>query len=515
MASVVEDDGDVQIVSIGKQRVATVDVEDSFQVSPEQVRKMDGLGPALKKRITQKFLRGTGSESKQVELETMSGYDVFQVASPGYNLSYLSKLYELSSFHHAAVDAKVSNTVGLGYDLVESPAVKQKLSTISDEKKLERTRVKLDTQKQALIAVIDDLNEDSLFVETLMKAVTDLEATGNGYIEIGRTTNGRIGYIGHIPSVYMRVRLNRDGFIQIISNKATYFRNFGDQKTPDPLGKDKRPNEVIHIKKYTPTSTYYGVPDIVSAKTAVAGNEFSGRFNLEYFENKAVPRYIISLKGAKLNEENERRLLEFFETNLKGQNHRSLYIPLPADDPNRKVELKLDAVENGVQDSSFDSYHNLNRDEILMAHRVPISKIGIPDGVSLAIAKDADKTFKEQVCGPIQRNLEKKLNPIVKEFTDTHAIKLNELTLTDEDTQSRIDERYLRMQTILPNEVRARKGMPGIDSGDSVVDLKPQQAANQRQTANQNDARSQERQANATDEPGNARQPKGEGRATP
>ena len=118
MASVVEDDGDVQIVSIGKQRVATVDVEDSFQVSPEQVRKMDCLGPALKKRITQKFLRGTGSESKQVELETMSGYDVFQVASPGYNLSYLSKLYELSSFHHAAVDAKVSNTVGLGYDLV-------------------------------------------------------------------------------------------------------------------------------------------------------------------------------------------------------------------------------------------------------------------------------------------------------------------------------------------------------------------------------------------------------------
>lgn len=71
------------------------------------------------------------------------------------------------------------------------------------------------------------------------------------------------------------------------------------------------------------------------------------------------------------------------------------------------------------------------------------------------------------------------------------------------------------MQTILPNEVRARKGMPGIDSGDSVVDLKPQQAANQRQTANQNDARAQDRQANATDGPGNARQPKGEGRATP
>ncbi len=55
---------------------------------------------------------------------------------------------------------------------------------------------------------------------------------------------------------------------------------------------------------------------------------------------------------------------------------------------------------------------------------------------------NADKTFKEQVCRPAQMILEKKLNKIFEEKTDALTLKFNELTLTDEDTQSKIDERY-------------------------------------------------------------------------
>ena len=39
--------------------------------------------------------------------------------------------------------------------------------------------------------------------------------------------------------------------------------------------------------------------------------------------------------------------------------------------------------------------------------------------------------------------LEKILNKIIEEKTDALLIKFNQLTLTDEDTQSKIDERYL------------------------------------------------------------------------
>ncbi len=67
-----------------------------------------------------------------------------------------------------------------------------------------------------------------------------------------------------------------------------------------------------NIKKYTPNNSFYGVPDVIPAKTALAGDEFASRFNLDYFENKAVPRYIITVKGATLSRDAERKLLEFF-----------------------------------------------------------------------------------------------------------------------------------------------------------------------------------------------------------
>ena len=91
---------------------------------------------------------------------------------------------------------------------------------------------------------------------------------------------------------------------------------------------------------------------------------------------------------------------------------------------------------------------------------------------------------------------------------------MNELSLTDEDTQSKIDERYLRMQVIVPNEVRARMGLPGIDGGDKVVDLKPQQAADAKNTAMAGDKRATERGASSPDKSGEARNERGAGRKT-
>jgi capsid portal protein len=171
----------------------------------------------------------------------------------------------------------------------------------------------------------------------------------------------------------------------------------------------------------------------------------------------------------------------------------------------------MEPIEAGEQESSFNIYRKSNRDEILLAHRVPISKIGIPEGINLAAARDADKTFKEQVCRPSQDRLEKKLNYLIAEKTDVVQLKFNELSLTDEETQSRIDEIYLRMQVITPNEVRIRKNMTTVEGGDEMVDLKPQQVADQNAKSTGNRLRDQQRSANAPDKSGEARNPKGDG----
>ena len=154
----------------------------------------------------------------------------------------------------------------------------------------------------------------------------------------------------------------------------------------------------------------------------------------------------------------------------------------------------------------------MNKEEILMAHRVPASKVGSTDGIGLAAARESDRTFKEQVCRPAQDSLEKKINKIISEKTDIFRFEFNELTLTDEETQSKIDERYLRMRVIVPNEVRERLGKSSLPDGDQPVILTGPQAAEQTAQASRNRLRDQERSANQSDAAELPRATQGEGK---
>lgn len=493
-----------------------VESSDPFEKSAEEVKNLGGLTPVFKRRVTNDLKKVAenvqgNAQSKQINLSDITAYNAFDVIQPPYNMDYLAQLYLMSPPHKAAVDAKVANIVGLGWKFVETGKTKRKLEDLEGQaEKIKRSRRQLQRAQAELAEYFDGLNVEDTFTETLIKVWRDYEVTGNGYIEISRRRDGTIGYVGHIDSKSIRIRKDRDGFVQMVSNKAVFFRNFGDRKTSNPFGNDNSPNEIIHVKNYSPTSAYYGIPDVVAATQAIAGNEFANRFNLDYFANKAVPRHVIILKGATLATTTENALLQFFETGLKGQNHRTLYIPLPAGTKENPVDLKIEPVEAGVQDSSFSNYRKQNLNEILMAHRVPLTKVSVGESVSLAVARDADKTFKEQVCAPQQRVLEKKLNRMVRELTDAFELKLNEMTLTDADTQSKIWERAIKNQWMVPNEVRAELGLPGLKGGDNVLDLKPQQAADARAQGNRQ--RDAERSANATDSAGEGRNPKGEGR---
>jgi len=312
----------------------------------------------------------------------------------------------------------------------------------------------------------------------------DVLTTGNGYLEIGRNNSGQIGYIGHIPATLMRVRRHRDGYVQIAkSNKiqAVFFKNFQDTEMEDPINSDPNPNEVIHFKTYSPNNTYYGIPSSVSAAAAIVGDKFAKEYNIDYFENKAIPRYAIIVKGAKLSQRSKQELVNYFRQEVKGRNHGTLIVPLPAS-LGGDSDIKFEKLEAGIQDASFDKYRKSNRDEILVANRVPAPKVGVYDNANLAVSRDADKTFKTQVIGPDQSVIEKKINRLISEFTDLVTIKFNRIDLIDEDIQSRIYDRYLRTEVVSPNEVRNELGLPERSDGDEVLPfptkLKKEQGSN-------------------------------------
>lgn len=502
---------------------------DPFIKSWDELKNISGIDTNFRRRenrveknfVTPEYLDSAsatstglnGAQSNQINPGTVyrNGYGIFDVITPPWNVYELANYYDTSFANHAAIDAKVENIVGLGYDFEVSPRTMLKLESSMDATAVSRARNRIERAKIEMHDWLESLNDDDSFTTTMKKVYTDVEAIGNGYLEIGRTIKGEIGYIGHIPATTMRVRRLRDGFVQIIANKVVYFRNF-NATNPNPMTSDRRPNEIIHFKKYSPLNTFYGVPDIISAISSLQGDQLASQYNIDYFSNKAVPRYVVTLKGAKLSGDAEDKLFRFLQTSLKGQSHRTLYIPLPGDSADNKVEFKMDPIENGVQEGSFERYRKQTRDDILIAHQVPLSKLGGSDSAAIAAALSQDRTFKEQVARPTQDQLEKLINKVIREKTDILQFAFNELTLTDEIAQSQILERYVKTQIMVPNEARQVLGLPQRDGGDEPLQQKPQDVAND----NANRQRDSERMNNSSDSPATiaGRNPKGEGRSS-
>jgi len=516
---------------------------DPFNKSWEDIKSLNGLSANFKRKNTRaekaydapRDSRGNispayaaaagvravgqdGAGTKQLNPGAVwrNGYGIFDVITPPYNLYELANFYDTNFANHAAIDAKVENIVGMGYIFEMTAETQMRLDDQDDKAKVDRAKKRIERLKAQTRNWLESLNDEDSFINTMEKVLTDVQATGNGYIEVGRKVNGEIGYIGHIPSTTMRVRRIRDGYVQIIGGKVVYFRNYA-ATNPNPVTDDPRPNEVIHIKEYSPLNTFYGVPDIISAYTSLKGDQMAAQYNIDYFENKAVPRYVVITKGATLSGEAQDRMFRFLQTGLRGQNHRSIYVPLPADEDGNKIDFEMKAIENGVQEGSFEKYRTQNRDDILMAHQMPLTKLGSSNGGSIAAALVQDRTFKEQVTRPAQRHIEKIVNKVVKEYTDIIELKFKELTLTDEVAQSQILERYVKTQIMVPDEAREKLGLPSIPGGDEPFIMSPRQAADARADVAANRQRDTERTNNASDSSAttDGRNPAGEGRRTP
>jgi PBSX family phage portal protein len=510
--------------------------QDPFNKPWENLKDYDGLDQNFRRRTTRnmsKYVNPEGNEaylnaanvtpsgvdsgSKQINPGTVyrNGYGLFDVITPPYNMYELANFYDTSFANHAAIDAKVENVVGLGYRFDVTDRTMLRFENNDDQAAVDRARRRIERMKIELKDWLENLNDDDSFTKTMEKVYTDLQATGNGFIEVGRTVTGEIGYVGHIPATTVRVRRLRDGFVQIIGQKVVYFRNFA-AKNPNPMGTDPRPNEIIHLKEYSPLNTFYGIPDIMAAMPSLVGDQLASQYNIDYFENKAVPRYVVTLKGAKLSGDAEDKMFRFLQTGLKAQSHRTLYIPLPGDSDTNKVEFKMEPIENGIQDGSFKEYRKQNRDDILIAHQVPMSKLGGADAGGSAAALSQDRTFKEQVSRPAQRHLEKIVNKIIKEKTDILELKFNELTLTDEIAQSQILERYVKTQVMTPNEAREKLDLPQRADGDEPFVMSPRQATDARANLAGTRQRDAERTNNNSDSTTtvSGRNPQGEGRAS-
>jgi len=365
-----------------------------------------------------------------------------EVIEPPYDLDALAQLYETNATHKACVDAKVANTVGLGYRFVPVP---------------ENSRNAGRHNLAVLENLFDNCNPDMTFTEVMRQVWTDVECLGNGYLEITRNSLGEIDGFYHVPGTTVRLRGAGQGFVQIRDTQRRYFRHLGAPEEPDPATGEPQ-NEIMHLKKYTPQSSYYGVPDIVAAMAAIVGDKEAREYNIDFFENHAVPRMAIIVEGGQLSDEVLAQIQEYMETEIKGQGHKTLVLDVPGND----VRIRLEPLTVGVQqDAAFLDYRRANRDEVLMVHRVSPSKITIVENANLANSRDQDKTFREQVIRPEQRRIEYRINRMIREQMGIGdwRFRFEEMDLSEAREEAEIAEIYAKIGAWTVEEIRARQGM--------------------------------------------------------
>ena len=130
----------------------------------------------------QKKLTGMGDTgAKYVDPERLDGYSLYDVVTPPYDLDTLAGLYDQSAIHNSSVNARAMNTVGLGYEFLETTKSKRKLEKAQGSAdKISRVRKQIQDERERLEEIFENLNDEETFLETMVRVWLDVMTIGNG-----------------------------------------------------------------------------------------------------------------------------------------------------------------------------------------------------------------------------------------------------------------------------------------------------------------------------------------------
>ncbi|MBP7732758.1 MAG: phage portal protein [Caldisericia bacterium] len=385
------------------------------------------------------FVGGREGQSRQLK-DPFCGMTGI-VEPPLYlNFSRLLELYQTSEVYYRAVQVKSQFTVGQGWRLVAFGDADPE-----DVKKLE--------------SFFSKCNPDFSFDEVLHQVMVDLECLGNAYLEVTREPSGSLTGLYHVPAHTVRVASD-GGFVQLRGAKKMKFSRFGETGAVDEEGMPL--SEMIHLAKYNPASTYYGLPDSVPAIGSTMGDLMARDFNINFFDNNASPQYCLIISGGMLTPKDKEDLQEYF-SNLKGNPHKTMILQLPKD-----VTGDLKPISTSPKEASFAEFRKTNRDLMVVAHGVPPHLLGIIESGNLGGGTGETQlaNFKSLVISPRQRFLSERITRLIikKGFgIDNVRFEFNEMDAEDEMRNAQIQKLFIDAGVMTAQEVRRSIGLMPLE----------------------------------------------------
>ena len=356
-----------------------------------------------------------------------------QILNPKYNPWDLVQLLDLYTYHASCVEAVAVDASGISYDL----------------KPLENVEP-IDAEKERFKAFLDNCSPS---INTHLQRVTyDRRSIGYAALELIRdtTSDSEPRKLKHIPAQTLRRHADKKRVLHITpAGKKVWFVIYGknydkdgqlcdvsaDDGTFHPynsLSPSERANELLWTMEYAPGTDYYGRPPIVSCLGSIKGDIGAVKYNNSFFENYGMPKFAITVTGdfADYDEEpynEDGTINEDYDITKTlrykiGQQikeviknpHSAICITIPSEGEEGNVELKITPLSVQAEEGHFRMYRKDTRDEVIHAHHMDPSRLGIFDTGTLNGTNSmvTQNSYKYGTIAPIKAELEDLINLI-------------------------------------------------------------------------------------------------------
>lgn len=356
------------------------------------------------------------------------------ILEPKYNPYDLVQLLDLYTYHAACVDAVAVDSTGIDYTLKPVEGVEP-----------------VDAEKERFITVLENCKPS--INNNLQKMVFDRRAIGYGALEIIRdtTSDSDVKKVKHIPAQTLRRHADTKRVLHITpAGKKVWYviygKNYDDNNNPvdvhadtgafhpyNSLAPHERANELLWTMEYAPGTDYYGRPPIISALGSISSDISAVKYNNAFFQNYGMPKFAITVTGDFADydvdpDDPEYDVTQTLKYRISQQikevirnPHSAICITIPSEGEEGNVNLDITPLSVQTEEGHFRMLRKDTRDEVLHAHHVDPSRLGIYDAGSLN-GSNSDNTrvsYKYGTIAPIKAEIEDLINLIGKELECT------------------------------------------------------------------------------------------------
>ena len=374
----------------------------------------------------------------------LEGYNILD---PKYNPDHLVQLLDLYTYHASAVEAVAIDSTGINYSLKPVEGM--------EPVEAERNRF-----EEVLTNSTPSINTQ------LQRMIYDRRSIGYGAIEIIRDTTSKsdIKRLKHIPAHTLRRHTDQKRVVHVNNmGKKVWFsiygKNYneegelcdidadtGEFKPYNSLPPHQRANELLWTIEYAPGTDYYGRPPIISCIGSIKGDISAVRYNYSFFENYGMPKFAVTVTGDFADYDVEPddpdyditqtlryRISQQIREVIKNP-HSAICITIPSEGEDGNVNLDITPLSVQTEEGHFRMYRKDTRDEVIHAHQVDPSRLGIYDAGNLN-GNNSDNTrdsYKYGTIAPIKAECEALINLIGKELeVNTWRFSIEEVAPID------------------------------------------------------------------------------------